>query len=51
MHMYMNESLFCMPETDSIVNQPYLHLKIKNINDSLQEEHCRHRNREMFLLE
>ena len=49
--MYMNESLFCMPETDSIVNQPYLHLKIKNINDSLQEEHCRHRNREMFLLE
>ena len=49
--MNMNESLFWMPETDSIVNQPYLHLKIKNINDSLQEEHCRHRNREMYQLE
>ena len=49
MHVYMNESLFCLPETDSIVDQPHLHLK--NINGSLQEERCRHRNREIRQVE
>ena len=50
MHVYINESLFCMPETDNIVNQPYLNFK-KYINDSLQEECCRHRNRKIYQLE